>query len=77
VTLVRLIWEPDQLRLEILDEGPATGGAEGSGRGLVGMTERATLIGGRLEAGPRVGGGYAVRAWLPLDPALSVDTEAT
>jgi signal transduction histidine kinase len=74
-TLVRLSWEPDQLRVEILDDGPATGPADGTGRGLVGMRERATLVGGRLEAGPRVGGGYAVRAWLPLDtgPALGPD----
>jgi signal transduction histidine kinase len=32
------------------------------------MRQRAELIGGRLEAGRRVGGGYAVRAWLPLEP---------
>ena len=69
-TLVRLTWEPDQLRLEILDDGPARGrGGDGSGRGLVGMRERASLVGGRLEAGPRLGGGYAVRAWLPLEPS--------
>ena len=35
------------------------------------MRERASLVGGRLEAGPRLGGGYAVRAWLPLEPARS------
>ena len=66
-TLVRLRWEPDRLQVEILDDGPAAGGQQGSGRGLVGMRERASLVGGTLEAGPRVGGGYAVRAWLPLD----------
>jgi signal transduction histidine kinase len=76
-TLVRLSWEPDQLRLEILDDGPATGAAEGTGRGLVGMSERAALVGGRLEAGPRVGGGYAVRAWLPFEPGPSPDAEVT
>ena len=75
-TLVRLSWEPDQLRLEILDDGPVAGTAPahadaGTGRGLAGMRERASLIGGRLEAGPRIGGGYAVRAWLPLDAAGS------
>ncbi len=74
-TLVRLSWEPDQLRLEILDDGPATAAAEGSGRGLVGMRERAALVGGRLEAGPRVGGGYAVRAWLPFESGPKPDSE--
>lgn len=68
-TLVHLSYEPEQLRVEVLDDGPAAAAdaAEGSGRGLVGMRERASLVGGRLEAGPRLGGGYAVRAWLPLD----------
>ncbi|MBC7273004.1 MAG: sensor histidine kinase [Streptomyces sp.] len=37
----------------------------GSGQGLIGLTERATLAGGRLEHGPRPEGGFAVRAWLP------------
>jgi signal transduction histidine kinase len=69
-TLVHVSYEPDQLRLEILDDGPAipADAADGSGRGLVGMEQRAALVGGRLEAGPRLGGGYAVRAWLPLEP---------
>ncbi|HEX6867615.1 MAG TPA: sensor histidine kinase [Candidatus Limnocylindrales bacterium] len=69
-TLVHLSYDTDQLRLEILDDGPA-GAADataGSGRGLVGMQQRAVQVGGRLEAGPRLGGGYAVRAWLPLEP---------
>lgn len=67
-TRVRLSWEAHQLRVEILDDGRALGDGEGSGRGLVGMRERASLVGGRLEAGPQPGGGYAVRAWLPLEP---------
>ncbi|MFD3501276.1 histidine kinase [Streptomyces sp. NPDC058678] len=37
----------------------------GSGQGLIGLTERATLAGGRLEHGPEDGGGFGVRAWLP------------
>ncbi|WP_261719827.1 histidine kinase [Streptomyces sp. FZ201] len=37
----------------------------GSGQGLIGLTERATLTGGRLEHGPTPDGGFEVRAWLP------------
>jgi signal transduction histidine kinase len=37
----------------------------GSGQGLIGLTERATLAGGRLEHGPEPDGGFRVRAWLP------------
>jgi signal transduction histidine kinase len=37
----------------------------GSGQGLIGLTERATLAGGRLEHGPEAGGGFRVRASLP------------
>ncbi|WP_405621084.1 sensor histidine kinase [Streptomyces sp. NBC_00076] len=37
----------------------------GSGQGLIGLTERATLTGGRLEHGPQADGGFGLRAWLP------------
>ena len=72
-TLVHVSYEPSQLRLEILDDGPPGEQASttGIGRGLAGMRERAALVGGRLEAGPRLGGGYAVRAWLPLESERS------
>jgi signal transduction histidine kinase len=41
----------------------------GSGQGLIGLTERATLAGGRLEHGARGDGGFEVRAWLPWPAA--------
>ncbi|MER6099710.1 histidine kinase [Streptomyces sp. NPDC001728] len=48
---------------------PAPGGpvphVPGSGQGLIGLTERAALAGGRLEHGPDPDGGFALRAWLP------------
>ncbi|MGH8982714.1 MAG: sensor histidine kinase, partial [Acidimicrobiia bacterium] len=41
----------------------------GSGRGIAGMRERARSLGGELEAGPRPGGGFRVRARLPVNGA--------
>ncbi|MFC5744054.1 sensor histidine kinase [Actinomadura rugatobispora] len=38
----------------------------GHGMGLIGMRERAVAVGGTLVAGPRAGGGFAVRAELPV-----------
>ncbi|MFH9399811.1 sensor histidine kinase [Streptomyces sp. NPDC017638] len=37
----------------------------GSGQGLIGLTERATLAGGHLRHGARPDGGFEVRGWLP------------
>jgi signal transduction histidine kinase len=62
---------PGSVRLEISDDGPprATGRVDGSGRrGIVGMRERARLLGGTLDAGPLPDGGFRVRADLPLEP---------
>lgn len=42
----------------------------GSGQGLIGLTERATLAGGRLAHGPRDDGGFEVRGWLPWPQAV-------
>ena len=57
------------LEVEVLDDGrgASTLVNTAGGHGLVGMRERVCLYGGELDAGPRTGGGYAVRATLPLD----------
>jgi signal transduction histidine kinase len=66
---VRLQWRPDALELSVLDDGRGASAAmvdpDGSGQGLRGLRERAVLHGGRLEAGPRSGGGFGVHAALP------------
>jgi signal transduction histidine kinase len=48
------------------DDGAGSAGAGAAGYGLIGMRERATLFGGRLDAGPRPTGGFAVQACFPL-----------
>nr|WP_308315821.1 histidine kinase [Streptomyces sp. CC228A] len=61
---------PDQDRgLTVEVRNPAPDGpvpdVPGSGQGLIGLTERAALLGGHLTHGPEPEGGFAVRAWLP------------
>ena len=66
---VTVRYEPDALVLEIADDGRGVPSADADcGHGLVGMRERVSLYGGELVAGPRAGGGFAVRARLPLGP---------
>ncbi|MGN5377817.1 sensor histidine kinase [Streptomyces lasalocidi] len=65
------------LRVEVLNSGPSvlTGTApgsprpraEGTGRGLLGLRERVAVYGGDFDARRRLGGGYRVRARIPLD----------
>ncbi|WP_133260139.1 sensor histidine kinase [Streptacidiphilus pinicola] len=47
--------------------GSSGAGGTGGGFGLLGMKERAEALGGRVEAGPRPGGGWLVRAELPWE----------
>lgn len=56
------------------DPSPASApgrGAAGAGHGLLGMRERAAQAGGALDAGPAAGGGWEVRATLPLEAGLA------
>ncbi|ROT33327.1 sensor histidine kinase [Micromonospora sp. HM5-17] len=62
---------PGQARWSPCDPG-GDGGSTEPGRGITGMRERCQLLGGELTAGPRPGGGFEVRARLPLVPAGTV-----
>ena len=64
-------YRENDLELEIADTGAAASAGDGEGHGLAGMRERVSLYGGRIETGPRDGGGFAVRARLPLDSGRS------
>lgn len=65
--VVRLEYGPEELRLDVLDDGHGGADGSGGGHGLVGMRERVAMYGGRLDAGPRRDGpGFEVRAVLPV-----------
>lgn len=73
---VAIRYEPDALVIQVDDDGG--GAANGmpsaeNGHGLAGMRERATAIGGRLQAGPAPDsdGGFRVSAWLPTERVQS------
>ena len=56
---------PGGLEVEIVDDGRGAGrNGNAGGRGLLGIRERVALHGGRLDAGPRAGGGFRVHAVL-------------
>jgi signal transduction histidine kinase len=65
VTLT-LTYAPDDLVIEIVDDGRARATNGRGGLGIEGMRERAAMFGGALEAGPVPAGGYRVEARLPL-----------
>ena len=63
---VRLRGHPDQVELEVSDDGYGERvGLPGTGTGLIGMRERVEAIGGVLSAGTKPRGGFRVRAEIP------------
>ena len=70
---IRLEYGDCDVVVQIDDDGAAVNSSQatsaGTGNGIAGMKERAALLGGTLQAGRRPGGGFRVRAYLPLEPA--------
>lgn len=62
--------------LVVVDDGPGPAPDPSGGQGLIGMRERAALVGGHLTAGPALGGGYRVRAQLPIEIRHAADSAA-
>jgi signal transduction histidine kinase len=80
---LHVAYRPDSLELEVRNDAdpkiPPAGSAVpvlvasgaragGGGHGLVGMRERATMLGGSLDAGPTADGGFRIAAVLPVSP---------
>jgi signal transduction histidine kinase len=69
---IRIAYREGALVVEVDDDGAPRspgrppGQAQGTGSGIAGMSERAAALGGTLQAGRRPGGGFTVRARLPL-----------
>jgi glucose-6-phosphate-specific signal transduction histidine kinase len=55
----------EQLVITVSDNGCRANNGGAPGRGLLGLRERLSLYGGKLDAGPRPGGGWQVRAVMP------------
>jgi signal transduction histidine kinase len=62
---VELHYDGPRLHVSVRDNGPGSDSSDG-GLGVLGMTERAAAAGGELRAGPATGGGFLVRAVLPI-----------
>jgi signal transduction histidine kinase len=83
---VEVRFEPERLTVTVTDDGllvaPPAGDEERSapgerwGHGLLGMSERVTMLGGTLEAGPDPKGGFRVHAVMPVRPGAERDGDA-
>jgi signal transduction histidine kinase len=67
-TTVRLLYGPEAVWIEVHNAaGVSTANGAGGGQGLTGMRERVRIFGGEVDAAPSPGGGFVVRARLPID----------
>jgi signal transduction histidine kinase len=64
---VTVRYRPDELELEVADDGKGPPTSNGHGHGLVGIRERAKIYGGEMSAGAAPAGGFILSARLPVD----------
>ncbi len=60
-------YRPDELELEVADDGKGAELTNGHGHGLVGIRERVHIYGGEMDARAVPTGGFALSARLPID----------
>jgi signal transduction histidine kinase len=63
---IEIGYDAGALRLRVRDDGPGPSSEQPDGHGLLGMRERAIMVGGTLTVGPADGGGFEVAAELPI-----------
>jgi signal transduction histidine kinase len=81
-TSVAVDYRDGCLVLEVIDAGrimPAVGpvAVPGSGRGLIGLRERVSVYGGEVDAGPLPGGGWRIRARIPVEARVPAAADAS
>ena len=64
---VTVRYRPDELELEVADDGKGSATTNGHGHGH-GLRERVTIYGGEMSAGAALHGGFILSARLPVDP---------
>jgi signal transduction histidine kinase len=64
---VTVRYRPEQLEIEVRDDGLGSATTDGLGHGLVGVRERVKIYGGEMAAGAAVEGGFVLSTRLPLD----------
>jgi signal transduction histidine kinase len=76
---VHIAYGTRELTVEVTDDGQGAAtdlSGQGAGHGLIGMRERVEIYGGTFSAGPGAGGGFHVRAVLPIVPSVVADVPA-
>lgn len=66
---VTLRYRPDELGIEVRDDGRGSAASDGQGHGLVGIRERVKIYGGEMTAGKADGGGFLLNVRLPVGGA--------
>jgi signal transduction histidine kinase len=64
---VTVRYRPDELELEVADDGKGPATTNGHGHGLIGIRERVNIYGGEMSAGAAAAGGFVLSARLPVD----------
>ena len=63
---VTVRYRPDEVEIEVRDNGLGSATTDGLGHGLVGVGERVKIYGGEMSAGTATGGGFVLSTRLPL-----------